>query len=163
MTQLGMTGQCANCNWIAGHHPDCPTVTYFQVDGIYQPRHAAPSFPTEPVPAVRFEPHDEGTSYCTGLPEHENHDGGPVPTWPQPCDVCGTRLVDVGHAIDHGRVHLEPSIFDQPDAATTHAKQTAHALIHEFETFTNSPGHWTDAAAGAWIGQACATLAELAK
>jgi hypothetical protein len=55
------------------------------------------------------------------------------------------------------------SIFDQPDAATTHAKQTAHALIHEYETFANQPGHWTDAAAGLWIGQACATLAELAK
>jgi hypothetical protein len=55
------------------------------------------------------------------------------------------------------------SIFDQTDAAATHAKQTAQALIHEYETFAAQPGHWTDAAAGAWIGQACATLAELAK
>ena len=55
------------------------------------------------------------------------------------------------------------SIFDAPDAATTHAKQTAHALIHEYQTFASQPGHWTAEQSAAWIGQACAVLTELAK
>ena len=56
-----------------------------------------------------------------------------------------------------------PSIFDAPDAATTHAKQTAQALIHEYQTFASQPGHWTADQSASWIGQACAVLTELAK
>src|SRR5580692_5889060 len=99
---MAIAGNCANCGRPTDqHHPRCPTLTYPQVDSVYYPRHAAPSFPTEPVPAPpSYEPHDEGTSYCTDLPEHENHDGGPVATWPQPCDVCGTPLHDIDHAIN---------------------------------------------------------------
>jgi hypothetical protein len=78
------------------------------------------------------------------------------------CPACHGIYVDLSAHIKTPHP-LAASIFDQPDAATTHAKQTAQALIHEYETFANQPGHWTDAAAGAWIGQACATLAELAK
>ena len=100
----------------------------------YQARHAAPSFPTEP------EPEPAARHYCgtSALP----HKPGPD------CSAFASPA---------------PSIFDAPDAATTHAKQTAHALIHEYQTFATQPGHWTADQAASWIGQACAVLTELAK
>ena len=108
---MAIAGNCANCNRPTNdHHPRCPTLTYPQVDGVYQGTHRRPG------------------AYQTLMY------GGP-----------------------------RPSIFDAPDAATTHAKQTAHALIHEYQTFATQPGHWTADQSAAWIGQACAVLTELAK
>ena len=109
----------------------------------YQPRHAA--FSTEPQPK-----------------------GGPLDA-----DASGHAPWDCPRmdsaAVAHGKRHIcldypaEASIFDAPDAATTHARQTAQALIHEYQTFANTPGHWTGGQSAAWIGQACAVLTELAK
>ena len=83
---------------------------------------------------------------------------------------CPTLTYPVVDGIYHGKhsfptepVPASVSIFDAPDAATTHAKQTAHALIHEYQTFASQPGHWTAEQSALWIGQACAVLTELAK
>jgi hypothetical protein len=108
----------------------------------YQARHAAPSFPTEPEP----EP-AQGSFRGPG-------------TEPWECPVCHSLFERPG--FQHEPCGL-PSIFDAPDAATTHAKQTAQALIHEYQTFASQPGHWTADQSAAWIGQACAVLTELAK
>jgi hypothetical protein len=120
----------------------------------YQPRHAAPTRTNEP-PAVGWSEapcsarHDD--LCCTlpvghAWPEHIAHNlrDEPVGKWPV-------------------AVPASVSIFDAPDAATTHAKQTAQALIHEYQTFASQPGHWTADQSAAWIGQACAVLTELAK
>jgi hypothetical protein len=83
----GLTGTCANCNWINGHDARCPTLSpayqatarTFQCahcgavgpqpthradcplsDRGYVGRHEAPAFPTEPVPSV-FDRPDAGT------------------------------------------------------------------------------------------------------
>jgi hypothetical protein len=115
----------------------------------YQARHAAPSFPTEPEPG-RTPYLVNGQQAC----------GETVPGTFFRCE----------RAPGHGDLHphmvtptVEPSIFDAPDAATTHAKQTAQALIHEYRTFASQPGHWTAEQSASWIGQACAVLTELAK
>jgi hypothetical protein len=134
---MAIAGNCANCGRPTDqHHPRCPTLTYPQVDSVYYPRHAAPSFPTEPEPAETRR------------------------TWR--CGECG---MIAGHHVtcSHHAPIASASIFDAPDAATTHAKQTAQALIHEYQTFASQPGHWTADQAAAWIGQACAVLTELAK
>jgi hypothetical protein len=84
---------------------------------------------------------------------------------PESYDWLNTQAPDGSwyHRFPTEPVPASVSIFDAPDAATTHAKQTAQALIHEYQTFASQPGHWTDANAASWIGQACAVLTELAK
>ena len=93
-------------------------------------------FPTEPVPAA--------------YPQYESKD----------CPLCnGTFIHRPGYCPNH-----LPSLFDQQPADLTYAKAKAKALIAEFEIWVNSPGVvWDDAASGAWMGQACTILAELAK
>ena len=111
----------------------------------YQARHAAPSFPTEPEPAS-----DDALAVERPGVEYPWHDRSWV--------IAQNRSIDSGEPpFGHD------SIFDAPDAATAHAKQTAHALIHEYQTFASQPGHWTAEQSAAWIGQACAVLTELAK
>jgi hypothetical protein len=142
---MAIAGNCANCNRPTNdHHPRCPTLTYPQVDGVYHPRHAAPSFPT--VPQAR-------SCDLLGLGEDDYPDLAGPPRRPRQ-EVLVTNP---------DPTPATTSVFDAPDAATTHAKQTAHALIHEFNTWQANPGLWSDEAAASWIGQACAVLTELAK
>ena len=100
-----------------------------------------------PAPAVAGNcancnhPTDQHHPRCPTRPYQGTHRAPSFPTEPQPA-----------------------SIFDAPPADREYAKAKAKALIAEFEMWVNSPGVvWDDAAAGAWMGQACTILAELAK
>ena len=134
----------------------------------YQPRHAA--FSTEPQP--KGGPLDADASGhapwdCTRMSSSEVTRGvRHVCLDDLPGSVAWCTHLKCGNG--PGRVGVcdpepPPSIFDAPDAATTHARQTAQALIHECRTFASQPGHWTADQAASWIGQACAVLTELAK
>jgi hypothetical protein len=135
----------------------------------YQPRHAA--FTTEPQP--KGGPLDADASGhapwdCPRMSAEEVMRGarhsclGTAPDADQECPVCHDTYWDLAAHMETPHP-LPASIFDAPDAATTHAKQTAQALIHEYQTFASQPGHWTADQSAAWIGQACAVLTELAK
>ena len=128
----------------SGHAPwDCPRMSGDEV--MRGERHSCLDDPAEPDgPKCRERSRDGYV--CTEPPGH----GGPHIAEDSTGYLCA-KWDDVA------------SIFDAPDAATTHAKQTAQALIHEYQTFASQPGHWTAEQSAAWIGQACAVLTELAK
>ena len=99
----------------------------------YQPRHGRAGFPTEPQPATT-------------------------------ADKLAALGADPGRRVIMHDYSQPGSVFDAPPADLTYAKAKARALIAEFEIWVNSPGvAWDDAASGAWMGQACTILAELAK
>ena len=144
-----VAGNCANCNHPTDQHdPRCPTRPY-------QGKHER--FPTEPQPAsaqmVTLNATDDALAIERPGVEYPWHDRSWV--------IAQNRSADTGEPIDRP---LMPSIFDAPPADREYAKAKARALIAEFEIWVNSPGVvWDDAAAGAWMGQACTILEELAK
>ena len=111
-----------------------------------------------PAPAVAGNcancnhPTDQHHPRCPTRPYQGKHER--FPTEPEPASAYQTLMYG----------GPRPSILDAPPADREYAKAKAKALIAEFEIWVNSPGVIrAGAASGAWMGQACTILAELAK
>ena len=124
-----------------------------------------------PAPAVAGNcancnhPTDQHHPRCPTRPYQGKHER--FPTEPQPArHYCGANSFphEPREGCSEFASPAPASVFDAPPADLTYAKAKAKALIAEFEIWVNSPSVvWDDAASGAWMGQACTILAELAK